>query len=81
MCGKIISQDTLNAAFIEQKSFQLYVEKNWNELIKFGNQALKSGIDYYYLQIRLGIAYYEEKIMRLLKLILKKVCFLILKMN
>ena len=61
MCGKIISQDTLNAAYIEQKSYQLYVDKNWSELIKFGNQALKSGIDYYYLQIRLGIAYYEEK--------------------
>lgn len=55
------AQDTLNSATVEQKSYQLYLDKNWSELIKFGNKALDSGFDYYYLQLRIGIAYYEKK--------------------
>ena len=58
---KGIAQDTLNSAIVEQKSYQLYLDKNWNELIKFGNRAINSGFDYYYLQIRIGIAYFEKK--------------------
>ena len=58
---KTISQNTLNSAIVEQKSYQLYVDKNWNELIKFGNNAINNGFDYYYLQIRIGIAYFEKK--------------------
>ena len=56
-----IAQDSLNSASVEQKSYQLYVDKNWSELIKFGNIAIHNGFDYYYLQLRVGIAYYEKK--------------------
>lgn len=56
-----MGQDTLNSAMIEQKSYQLYLDKNWSELIAFGNKAVQSGFDYYYLQLRIGIAYYEKK--------------------
>ena len=34
-----IGQDTLTGAIVEQKSLQLYQDKNWKELIKFGNSA------------------------------------------
>lgn len=61
IAGKIFSQDTLNSAIVEQKSYQLYLDKNWTDLIKFGNNALNKGFDYYYLQIRIGIAYFEKK--------------------
>ena len=56
-----IAQDSLNSASVEQKSYQLYVDKNWSELIKFGKIAIHNGFDYYYLQLRVGIAYYEKK--------------------
>ena len=56
-----IGQDTLNSETVEQKSYQLYLDKNWSELIKFGNKAIHKGFDYYYLQLRVGIAYYEKK--------------------
>ena len=59
--GKTISQDTLNSAIVEQKSYQLYLDKNWSELVKFGNEVVNQGYDYYYLQIRIGIAYFEKK--------------------
>lgn len=59
--SKIKAQDTLNSAIVEQKSYQLYIDKNWSELIQFGNNAIDKGFDYYYLQLRVGIAYYEKK--------------------
>jgi tetratricopeptide (TPR) repeat protein len=55
------AQDTLTSATVDQKTFQLFTDKNWTELIKFGNQAINKGYDYYYLQLRVGIAYYEKK--------------------
>ncbi|MCX6296159.1 MAG: hypothetical protein NTX97_08835 [Bacteroidetes bacterium] len=55
------AQDTLNSASVEQKSYQLYLDKNWPELIKYGNTAVKNGVDYFYLEMRIGIAYYERK--------------------
>lgn len=61
IAGKTFSQDTLNSSIVEQKSYQLYLDKNWNDLIKFGNNAINKGFDYYYLQMRIGIAYFEKK--------------------
>lgn len=61
IAGKTISQDTLNSTIVEQKSYQLYLDKNWSELIKFGNNSINKGFDYYYLQIRIGIAYFEKE--------------------
>ena len=58
---KGVSQDTLTSENVEQKSYQLYMDKNWSELIKVGNKAIKRGYDYFYLQLRVGIAYYELK--------------------
>ncbi len=56
-----MSQDELNSAIVEQKSYQLYVDKNWSELIKYGNMAIDKGYDYFYMQMRVGIAFYEKK--------------------
>ena len=55
------AQDTLNSEIVEQRSYQFYINKNWKELINFGNKAINNGIDYYYLRIRIGIAYFEKK--------------------
>ena len=46
---------------VENQTFQSFQSKNWSELIAEGNQVLKEGNDYYYLRLRLGIAYYEQK--------------------
>lgn len=55
------AQDPINPSVVEQKSLQLYDAKNWAELIPFVNQALAEGNDYFYLRMRLGIAYYEQQ--------------------
>lgn len=58
---KGFTQDTLTSVNVEQKSYQLYLDKNWSELIKLGNKAVREGYDYFYLQLRIGIAYFEKK--------------------
>ena len=55
------SQEIINSAFVEKKTYQLCLDKNWSELIRYGNLAEKKGFDYFYLQERIGIAYYEKK--------------------
>jgi tetratricopeptide (TPR) repeat protein len=58
---KSVSQEELNSAVVEQKSYQLYVEKNWSELINYGKMSITKGYDYFYMRMRVGIAYYEKK--------------------
>lgn len=58
---KSYSQDKIDTAEIEAKALEFYTNKNWNSLISLGNEALKNGDDYFYLRMRIGIAYYEQK--------------------
>ena len=45
----------------ERKTFELYSQKNWSELIYWGKKAIKDGNDYFYMRMRLGIAFFERK--------------------
>lgn len=49
-----------NSKEVETKSYELYLQKKWDELISFGNEALDNKVDYFYLRMRIGIAYYEK---------------------
>jgi len=53
-------QSDLKAQYNEQ-TYNQYLEKNWSELINTGNEALNEGVDFYYLRIRMGIAYVNLK--------------------
>ncbi len=55
------SQEIYNYTNVNNKTYLLYQQKDWKALIKYGNNSLKNNIDFYYLQYRLGIAYYELK--------------------
>ena len=59
--NSVNSQEIYNYTNVNNKSFLLYQQKNWKELIKYGNNSIKNNVDFYYLQYRLGIAYYELK--------------------
>ena len=39
-------------------TYALYLDAQWERLITEGEQALDKGYDYYYLRVRLGIAFY-----------------------
>ena len=52
------SQDFVS---VDKETYKLYLDKQWDELIRAGKEGLKQDIDYYYLRMRIGIAFYEKK--------------------
>jgi len=46
---------------VDSATYKHYQEKDWVELVKIGKSALKQDFDFYYLRMRIGIAYYEMK--------------------
>ncbi|MBA7540730.1 hypothetical protein ES705_33032 [subsurface metagenome] len=52
-------QAVMNFTSLDKQTYELYLEKNWKELISLGKNGLDSGFDYFYLRMRIGIAYYE----------------------
>ncbi|MDP3915762.1 MAG: hypothetical protein Q8R96_18710 [Bacteroidota bacterium] len=54
------AQEKLNFAIVDKRSYELFEEKKWDELIQFSEEARKEGIDFFYLQARTGIALYNQ---------------------
>ncbi len=44
---------------VDIETYNLYIAKKWNELIEVGKQSKREGVDFYYLKVRMGIAYYS----------------------
>jgi len=53
------SQEELTFEYVEAKSYDLYKNQKWNELIRLGKLAIEDRIDFYSLRVRLGTAYYK----------------------
>jgi hypothetical protein len=54
------AQEKLNFAEVDKRSYELFEEKKWTELIQFSEEARKQGIDFFYLDVRTGIAWYNQ---------------------
>ena len=54
------AQVKIDFAWYDKHTYQLYQEKAWPRLIELGQLAIKDGHDFYYLRMRLGIAFYEQ---------------------
>lgn len=61
ICFAANAQDTTDFTHYDNKSLALYQSAEWSALISLGKEALYHGHDYYYLRMRIGIAYYERK--------------------
>ncbi|NQU35776.1 MAG: tetratricopeptide repeat protein [Bacteroidetes bacterium] len=59
--NNLAAQEKLNFSQIDKLTYEYYSQKKWDELINLGKQSLKNDIDFYYLQYRMGIAYYSQK--------------------
>jgi len=57
----LFSQNNYNYKQIDSLSYNAYLKKDWKTVIKIGKEGLKQDFDYYYLRMRLGIAYYEQE--------------------
>lgn len=55
-----LAQEQWNHAEVDMKSYSLFQEQKWDELIIYSKAARNNGIDFYYLQARTGIAYYRK---------------------
>ncbi len=57
----VSAQKKLSFVEVDSKSFELYQQQKWDELIEFSEEARDQGIDFFYLQARTGIAFYNLK--------------------
>ena len=52
-------QEVMNYTSLDKQTYELYLDKNWKGLVSLGKNGLDNEIDYFYLRMRIGIAYYE----------------------
>lgn len=57
----LLAQDSTATANTDAITYDYYVRGEWKALISYGKDALKRHEDFYYLRLRMGIAYYELK--------------------
>lgn len=55
------AQERVNYPAIDRQTYSQYLQKDWKGLLKTGKMSLKNDIGFYYLDIRMGIAFYELK--------------------
>ncbi len=49
---------------VDSTTYALYLKEDWKPIIEMGKQSRTAGIDFYYLKVRMGIAYFKENKMR-----------------
>lgn len=54
------AQEKLNYLEVDKQSYQLFLEEKWPELIQLSQEARTQGIDFFYLEVRTGIAWYNQ---------------------
>ena len=52
-------QEVVNFSSLDKQTYKLYLDKNWKDLVSMGKNGLDNGFDYFYLRMRIGVAYYE----------------------
>ena len=55
----VSAQKELNFVEVDTTSYQLFQQQKWVELIDYSTQSRKQGIDFFYLQARTGIAFFN----------------------
>jgi hypothetical protein len=48
-------------ATVDRETYRLYLEQKWDSVTIVGKKGIKEGVDYFYLRLRMGIAYYWQK--------------------
>jgi len=57
MGGGVLAQ--ADKDYYEKETYRLFLKKDWKSAIEKCEEAIDKDIDYYYMRMRLGIAYYE----------------------
>lgn len=59
--GIFLNAQKLTFVESNQDTYEKYLRQDWKGLIKAGKRAKKDGLDYYYLNVRMGVAYFKKK--------------------
>ena len=59
--SEICAQDPLDFNTINTETYRLYMAGQWDSVIDMGKLSLRQETDFYYLRMRMGIAYYQQK--------------------
>ncbi|MDD4555292.1 MAG: hypothetical protein PHP04_13895 [Bacteroidales bacterium] len=51
---------TIDFTTVDALSYRYYLEQKWDSVIYIGKMALNQNIDYYYLRVRMGLAYFAR---------------------
>lgn len=54
-------QEPVDFKTINEKTYRLYTQEKWDSLVIMDKQDIVTEVDYYYLRMRLGIAWYSTK--------------------
>jgi len=46
---------------VDELTYRYYLAQKWDSVILVGKEALRGNIDFYFLRVRMGLAYYEQK--------------------
>jgi len=57
----IQAQEKPDRIQMDQKTYQLYLNQDWKNLIILCDQAIEYGYDYYYMRMRLAMAWYKQE--------------------
>ena len=55
----VLAQKRLDFMEVDTTSYQLFQQQKWQDLINYSTLSRKEGIDYFYLQARTGIAFFN----------------------
>ncbi len=61
IAANLLAQQKLSYPEVEKRSYELFLDKEWVELIRFSKESVDQGINFFYLQVRTGIAFYNLK--------------------
>ena len=61
MMNGICAQKKLNTTLVEQQTRAYAGAGDWDGITELGKEALRKGIDFYYLRYRMGVAWYMKK--------------------
>jgi tetratricopeptide (TPR) repeat protein len=59
-CVQLNAQQGINLLSVDKQTYEAWLKQDWDKLILLSTDALHAGIDFYYLRVRLGIAYYAK---------------------
>ena len=51
---------SLSITYVDSATYTLYLKQDWKPIIALGKQSRAEGVDFYYLKVRMGMAYFKE---------------------